>query len=279
LFRFDAQNNGFDGDLVVETMTKDFMDKGERNADAKHRVRLEFATPAQRDEYLDFSRRRARNYRHNDLVTRAEGQVSNAFSHLRVEEEDRDDLLLWLISIRSQERCSYCGDTPADDDTVDLTGDRKYSQKTYMQLYEEREVVPACVFCNWAKSDWLPEEFLQWARNVVNYQDHKIPATIPIRLRAQRCNWSQFKHSARQCGHPVTITKEQFTAMTNDPCFHCGFAGDPNGGGIDRLLNNPIYSPDESAGSCWPCNSSKGHFTSEYMYQKCRKIVARPYLK
>lgn len=139
-----------------------------------------------------------------------------------------------------------------------------------MESYRTNALVPCCHFCNDAKATMSETSFLQFAKNVVGYQDNHLAAILPIKPRKQKVLWREFVRGASRI---IEIDESHFLLLQQLPCHHCGYL-DPNGSGFDRYRNDEIYSLANSYPCCWPCNNAKKNYPAEYFYKKCRFIVA-----
>jgi hypothetical protein len=183
-----------------------------------------------------------------------------------------NDLLLLLLSMRAPGLCTVCGGPSGD--VWHPTMSQPDQAKEILDLYLNNRIARVCGFCYCTKGALSTAMFVQWARNVIGFQDHSIAATMPIALRKWPARWMMYNLKALGRGIAMLITEQQFNQMVKLPCFHCGFATDPNGCGLDRVDDEPEFRPDNTAPSCRVCHRAKKYASCEILYDKARMIVA-----
>lgn len=93
------------------------------------------------------------------------------------------------------------------------------------------------------------------------------------RARQPRRRFSEAKGNAIRRGLRWELTFEQYVDWIYDgPCFFCGTA---NCAGIDRLNNEPFYSPANAVTCCGTCNAMKGKMTMHDFFERVLKIADR----
>jgi len=91
--------------------------------------------------------------------------------------------LIWVLTetefdLLTTSSCAYCGVLPSQERKTQYhNGSFIYNgidRVDNARGYESSNVVPCCKICNRAKDIMTREEFLTWAKRVVNYNEHQI---------------------------------------------------------------------------------------------------------
>lgn len=88
--------------------------------------------------------------------------------------------------------------------------------------------------------------------------------------RARHCGlahrFHQAKRRAGQRGKQWTLTRDEFAALTEQPCTYCGDPDttDTSGSGLDRRDSSRGYHLDNVVPCCVECNLAKGPDTFSY---------------
>lgn len=97
------------------------------------------------------------------------------------------------------------------------------------------------------------------------YKNH-----IAKKARQSNAKYGRLKYTAAQRGLPMTLTQEEYEAMTeNASCHYCGGPIEETGSGIDRKDNTQGYSTDNVVPSCRWCNVVKN---DRYSYDEMVKL-------
>ncbi len=88
--------------------------------------------------------------------------------------------------------------------------------------------------------------------------------------RKSYCRMASAKQAAKKRGYSWALSKEQFEALINKPCYYCDGATPVTGSGIDRLDNLQGYFLENCVSCCRECNRLKG---DQYTPQETRAIV------
>lgn len=162
--------------------------------------------------------------------------------------------------------CFYCGAPEAlGIDRVDNFGN-----------YVPDNCVASCFPCNSMKMALDPVTFVRRCEFVSAY--HGGPGGYNFQcwtVTAPR-SFSTLKRNARQRGHSVEITKEQWDDITKKQCAYCGQPPAWLGRhGVDRKDNSKGYTLDNCATACDACNLAKWKQTPQEFIERCKTIAAR----
>lgn len=87
--------------------------------------------------------------------------------------------------------------------------------------------------------------------------------------------WSKFLFSAKRKGHQVSLTKDQFAAISYLPCSYCGGALPEVGCGLDRIIAGGPYNVGNVAPCCIDCNCARNNrLTPEEMMLRIGPAIA-----
>jgi len=96
-----------------------------------------------------------------------------------------------------------------------------------------------------------------WARNKEKYKE---------REKAPHRRYSKAKARAKYKNKAFTLTEEEFTAFTLQPCYYCDGYFEPvrMSSGLDRIDNDKGYEMGNVFACCCSCNRTRGdRFTVE----------------
>jgi hypothetical protein len=81
------------------------------------------------------------------------------------------------------------------------------------------------------------------------------PDTYRQRLETARDRYCKLKHKCRRTGVELRLTSEQYTALiAGASCHYCNMPLSKTGCGLDRINNEPYYSPENVVACCHRCN-------------------------
>lgn len=89
----------------------------------------------------------------------------------------------------------------------------------------------------------------------------------------RKCRWSALLAAAKARNIPLSITRDEYDVLVNNPCWYCGSVIGNTSYGIDRINNNFGYVPSNCRPCCTPCNLAKRAMTE----QEFRTWVSRIY--
>jgi hypothetical protein len=98
------------------------------------------------------------------------------------------------------------------------------------------------------------------------------PDTRPVYL------YATYKNRCKKLGRELSITLEEFSAISRLPCHYCGWVN-PKGNGMDRVDSSKGYSKDNVVPCCRPCNTMKMDASKDDFLAKVRAIYLHTQVK
>lgn len=101
-----------------------------------------------------------------------------------------------------------------------------------------------------------------------------------MKTKLQQDNWNRslkglyakLTHRAKEGGHTMTLTFEQFCRIRNRKCEYCNDDLPLVGYGIDRVDNNRGYELGNVVGCCLFCNKAKSNRSEDEFRRRIKHI-------
>lgn len=95
---------------------------------------------------------------------------------------------------------------------------------------------------------------------------------------AIQCRYNMYKKSAKSKGRSFTITQDEFSKITSQPCHYCGeFEKEDKKGnaynGLDRVDTTKGYELNNIVACCATCNRMKLDHTEDFFLKHIKKIL------
>lgn len=153
------------------------------------------------------------------------------------------------------DECFYCG-------TKESKGvDRICSSSGYI----EGNCVPCCSLCNRMKLNYSIDEFLDHIVYVCKPRQHKNQHHTAL-------TYGYYMRRSAKKGLTFELSRPQFKLMQSQACHYC--LADP-AGGIDRVINDVGYIPENCVPCCKLCNYMKRDYDYHEFKAKCKQIAAK----
>ena len=92
-------------------------------------------------------------------------------------------------------------------------------------------------------------------------------------------SFSRYKSNAKKKNRVFEITKEQYSLMTNTPCYYCERTiTETNKSGMDRVDNDEGYTTDNIISCCGECNRMRGNTGQDEYIDMVKRIASRAHL-
>jgi len=128
------------------------------------------------------------------------------------------------------------------------------------KIYDEDGTVPCCPICNYLKGVYLTEEETLFTVLALKkfHLDRQIPEKINFGLCTPKSKplnerYELFILNAMARGIKVFLTKKDYIALLQQPCFYCGGKAT----GLDRMDNKDDYHFHNCVPCCGVCNRIK----------------------
>lgn len=153
--------------------------------------------------------------------------------------------------------------------------------------YAVDNVVPCCWQCNSAKGIHDQGEFYRALKQVVDFTDHGIAATVPVNhyLHHQHkqdgkfavgTKFAYFQGNAKNRGLVNELNLVRYEAMRHGRCVFCGIAGTHGRPlGVDRMDSSVGYTVGNSNPCCSACNMLKMTSTRDEFLGMARAVTER----
>lgn len=207
---------------------------------------------------------------------------------------------------KSQMNCYYCGIFPQNKINTFIyqksiqynidNGDFIYSGLDRInsdRYYTEDNIVPCCIACNRAKSDYSMDEFLLWV-DKLNCSQEK-PIIIKKSLSTNKSLNASIKRVFKKYKKDTDMTIEEFYWTSQQKCIYCGEnpsncnnaakadkkssqhakeTGDFIYNGLDRIDSKLNHNKNNVVPSCIKCNWAKGNKDLEEFQKWIQRIQA-----
>ena len=169
--------------------------------------------------------------------------------------------------------CFFCG----DEDTVErpLGIARMDLDKTW----SVDNCVPICANCSPMRRRIDARTFIERCVYLQELVNGGASAWFPAELFGSfpyAGQYGIYTASAKTKGISFELTKDQFEAAVDQPCYVCNRrSGEGHKNGLDRVDNNMGYTVDNVRAACGDCNYMKGNLSVEAFKEKVAKIASR----
>lgn len=144
-----------------------------------------------------------------------------------------------------------------------------------------------CLVCG---SDFIRESGVLKLRNCTNgctacsYKERGKKLSLGDGHAGLTALYASYRHNAKKRGRDFLLTREEFTAVTQQPCLYCGALPSQQSlcnarehtrytyNGLDRVDNGKGYTPDNVVPCCKTCNLMKRDLSVTDFINQCRLI-------
>ena len=147
--------------------------------------------------------------------------------------------------------------------------------------YVRSNVIPLCDLCHRTRKGMSRNEFFNFAKRIIAYQDGVRPLPIrrrylkPVRI-AKRYDKKSICSRQRQRARNVcpdtdmSLTCDDILNIVQKPCYFCGVVKDPRG--LDRISSKGCYTLGNVLPCCYQCNVSKSILTPSKFVKHMRRV-------
>ncbi len=128
-----------------------------------------------------------------------------------------------------------------------MTKKKVYAKRSEGYKQRKRAKLHAKRFVRYHSDDEYRDKYLERSRLRMD----RAKASVSAR-------YSHLKNSSKGRGLPVTMTKEEYHQVRDNPCFYCEGPISPTATGLDRLDNTLGYTVYNTVACCGPCNVIRG---------------------
>lgn len=191
--------------------------------------------------------------------------------------EDGDDDVNLIDSATLIEKmdsvCFFCG----EEDTVERP--LGIARMDLNLTWSEDNCVPICAICSPIRRRVDARTFIARCVYLQEIADGGASAWFPAELFGEFPYGGQFgvyTASAKTKGISFELTKDQFEAAVDQPCYICNRRSkEGHKNGLDRVDNNVGYTVGNVRAACGDCNYMKGELSVDVFKAKVAKIARR----
>ena len=161
------------------------------------------------------------------------------------------------------QNCFYCNSAPNPLNGIDRVNNS--------MSYVIDNCVSCCKTCNFAKGEWSAPSFVSMCGHIATANGlNGGPLNFDLFPHVQACNLYTYKQNALSRNIAFEIDAHMYESITSNPCAYCK---KPNSkthkNGLDRINNEPVYSPETIISCCGTCNMLKKTSTKEEFINQC----------
>jgi len=137
--------------------------------------------------------------------------------------------------------------------------------------------VSCCDVCNRMKHIYHIDFFLSKIKQITT---HTAPSSeFTVRWKAyyprKATPYNKYKYDSAKRNVPLTLTEAQYTELTHNPCYLCGYSN-TDGIGIDRMDNTVrSYTYENCRSCCHSCNIMKATESHSEFLAQCAAIATQ----
>lgn len=145
--------------------------------------------------------------------------------------------------------------------------------------YSVENCVAACKMCNYIKSSYSVDDFVEHCRAIWDYTTNK-------KTNHRRILWhgptlttlAEYLRSNARRSKDISfhLTETEYNELKRGDCYLCGrLSTSENMNGIDRVDSNGSYTLENVKPCCYTCNKMKNEFELHAFLECCERIVKK----
>lgn len=174
-----------------------------------------------------------------------------------------DDELLAMLKLP----CTYCG-------FLDPRGFGGVDRMNNQEGYTSSNATPCCQRCNMLKMALDPVTFWERCASITHCRTQGRLFSYSRGAWPERPSipgsFGSYKRRAETKQVPFELTKEAYQEILAKPCSYCQRTGSS---GLDRVVPNGAYSPDNVIPACVECNFMRRILSVEDFYAHCQRVA------